>query len=264
MTDTTTTADTPSATPRIAVITGGSRGLGRATARHLARAGVGSVITYLSRQDDADATVAEVAALGATARALQLDATDVAGFGQFAAELADALRDGWGRTTFDYLVNNAGFGVNAPFSETTEEQFDSLMNVHLKGVFFLTQRLLPTLEDGGRIVNVSTGLTRFSMPGFSVYGAMKGAVEVLTRYQALELGPRGIAVNAVAPGAVETDFGGGVVRDVPELNQHVASVTAMGRAGQPDDIGGTIAALLTGDTQWITGQRIEASGGMNL
>ncbi len=262
MTDT-ETPDTPD-TPKIAVITGGSRGLGRATALHLARAGVGSVITYLSRRDEADATVAEIEALGGTARALQLDASDVAGFDRFAADLAEALQDGWGRSTFDFLVNNAGFGIAAPFAETTEEQFDSLMNVHLKGVFFLTQRLLPTIEDGGRIVNVSTGLARFSMPGFSVYGAMKGAVEVLTRYQALELGSRGIAVNAVAPGAVETDFGGGVVRDVPELNQHVASVTAMGRAGQPDDIGGTIAALLAGDTQWITGQRIEASGGMNL
>ncbi|WP_417435795.1 SDR family NAD(P)-dependent oxidoreductase [Hoeflea sp.] len=248
----------------IALITGGSRGLGRNAALHLARQDTGVIITYLSRAEEAAAVVAEIEALGGTAAALQLDTGNTAQFAAFADQLPDTLQSLWGRRTFDFLVNNAGMGINAPFAETTEEQFETLMNVHLKGVFFLTQRLLPLIADGGRILNVSTGLARFSVPGFAAYATMKGAIEVLTRYQAKELGPRGIAVNVIAPGAIETDFGGGAVRDNPDANAFVAGVTAMGRAGLPDDIGGAIASILLGDNQWMTAQRIEVSGGMYL
>lgn len=248
----------------IALITGGSRGLGRSAALHLARQGVGIVLTYQSNAKAAEEAVSEIAAEGGTAIVLPLDTGKVASFAAFAEELQQALQEKWGRTTFDYLVNNAGHGVHKPFAETTEEDFDGLVNVHLKGVFFLTQSLLPLIEDGGKILNVSTGLARFALPGYSAYATMKGGIEVLTRYLARELGPRGIAVNAIAPGAIETDFGGGVVRDMPEVNKMVANSTAMGRVGRPDDIGGAVAAILSGGTGWITGQRIEVSGGQNI
>lgn len=248
----------------IALITGGSRGLGRSAALHLARQGVGIVLTYQSNAKAAEEAVSEIAAEGGTAIALPLDTGKVASFAAFAEELQQALQEKWGRTTFDYLVNNAGHGVHKPFAETTEEDFDGLVNVHLKGVFFLTQSLLPLIEDGGKILNVSTGLARFALPGYSAYATMKRGIEVLTRYLARELGPRGIAVNAIAPGAIETDFGGGVVRDMPEVNKMVANSTAMGRVGRPDDIGGAVAAILSGGTGWITGQRIEVSGGQNI
>ncbi len=251
-------------TDKIALITGGSRGLGRSTALHLAKKGVGIVLTYLSRSTEANAVVAEIESSGGKAAALQLDTGDTTQFSAFTDRFADMLQQVWGRRSFDYLVNNAGIGIHASFADTTEDQFDALMNIHLKGVFFLTQYLLPLIEDGGRIVNLSSGLARFSLPGYAAYGAMKGAVEVLTRYLAQELGPRGITVNAIAPGAIETDFGGGVVRDNPDVNQFIASSTAMGRAGLPDDIGGAITSLLVGENQWITAQRIEVSGGMNL
>jgi NAD(P)-dependent dehydrogenase (short-subunit alcohol dehydrogenase family) len=249
---------------KIALITGGSRGLGRNTAVHLARAGVDVVLTYHSNQAEADAAVAEIAAAGRKAVALQLDAGDIASFDAFVGQFGEALRVTWGRDRFDYLVNNAGTAGYAPFAEATEADFDRLTNIHFKGVFFLTQKLLPLIVDGGKIVNLSSGLARFAMPGSSIYGSLKGAVEVLTRYLAKELGPRGIAVNAIAPGAIETDFGGGRVRDNAELNQHIASVTAMGRVGLPDDVGGAITALLVGETGWITGQRIEVSGGQAI
>lgn len=251
-------------TQKIALITGGSRGLGKSTALHLAQKGVDVIITYLSRADDADAVVSQVEKLGRKAVALQLDTGNTQQFAGFAQALSNALSEKWERQAFDFLINNAGIGISKPFVETTEDDFDALMNMHFKGVYFLTQKMLPLLQDGGRIVNLSTGLARFSMPGFSAYGAMKGAVEVLTRYMALELGSRGIAVNAVAPGAIETDFGGGAVRDNPEINQFVASTTAMGRAGLPEDIGGAISSLLVGDNQWMTAQRLEVSGGQNL
>ena len=251
-------------TNKIALITGGSRGLGRSSALSLAQKGVNVVLTYLSHADEANAVVAKIESLGSRAVALQLDTGDTSEFSSFTERFADTLHRVCGRQSFDYLVNNAGIGITASFAETTEDEFDTLMNVHLKGVFFLTQRLLPLIEDGGRVVNLSSGLARFSLPGYAAYGTMKGAVEVLTRYMAQELGPRGIAVNAIAPGAIETDFGGGMVRDNPELNQFVAASTAMGRTGIPDDISGAIVSLLTGDNQWITGQRIEVSGGMNL
>ncbi|WP_416770272.1 SDR family NAD(P)-dependent oxidoreductase [Pseudomonas sp. RHF3.3-3] len=251
-------------TRKIALITGASRGLGRNTALQLAARGVDIIGTYHSRADEAQAVAAEVERLGARAAMLQLDVGVVAGFRTFAERVAAVLEDTFAQPRFDFLVNNAGVGLHGLFVDVQEEQFDQLLNVHFKGPFFLTQRLLPLMADGGRIINISSGLARFSLPGYGTYAAMKGAMEVLTRYQAKELGARGISVNSLAPGAIETDFGGGSVRDNPQLNAFVASVTALGRAGLPEDIGGAIALLLGDGGQWINGQRIEASGGMFL
>ncbi|MFO1204486.1 MAG: SDR family oxidoreductase [Burkholderiales bacterium] len=249
---------------KIAIVTGGSRGLGRNTALHLAEKGVDVLFTYRSRAAEAESVTREIAGKGARATALPLDVGDARGFADFAARVQTELHRHWQRETFDFLVNNAGTGVHAAFAETSEAQFDELMRIHLKGTFFLTQALLPLIADGGRIVNLSSGLARFALPGYSAYAAMKGGIEVLTRYMARELGHRGIAVNTVAPGAIETDFGGGVVRDNAQLNAQIASQTALGRVGVPDDIGGAIAALLTEDNRWINGQRIEISGGIFL
>ena len=246
---------------RIALITGGSRGLGRNAAIKLAEAGTDIVLTYRSQRAEADAVVAEIGKLGRRAVALPLDVGVASGFAAFAETLRAELDKTWQRKTFDYLLNNAGMGIHASFAETTEAQFDELMNAHLKGPFFLTQKLLPLIADGGRILNVSSGLARFSLPGYAAYATMKGGVEVLTRYMAKELGARGISVNTLAPGAIETDFGGGAVRDNADLNAAIASQTALGRVGLPDDIGGVIAALLSPGTGWINAQRIEASGG---
>lgn len=248
----------------IALITGGSRGLGRNAAVKLAAHGTDVVLTYRSNRAEAEAVVAAIEKLGRRAVALPLDVGSTASFGTFANALRAELRNRWQRDHFDFLVNNAGIGAHAAFSETSEAQFDELMNVQFKGVFFLTQKLLPLIADGGRILNVSSGLARFSLPGYSAYASMKGAIEVLTRYLAKELGPRGIAVNVLAPGAIETDFGGGAVRDNKELNKFVASNTALGRVGLPDDIGDVIASLLSPESRWINAQRIEASGGMFL
>jgi NAD(P)-dependent dehydrogenase (short-subunit alcohol dehydrogenase family) len=249
---------------KIAVITGGGRGLGRNAALHLARRGVHSVITWKSNAEAAANTVAELQELGVKAVALPLDTSTSGAFADFARALSAALRKTWNSDRFDYLVNNAGSGLHRPFAETTEADFDAMMNVHLKGPFFLTQKLLPLLADGGRILNVSTGLARFTFPGYAAYASMKGAVEVLSRYLAKELAGRGIVVNTIAPGATATDFGGGAVRDNPQLQSMLSSVTALGRVGQADDIGPVVASLLTDDVRWITGQRIEASGGMFL
>jgi len=254
----------PDQSPKIALITGGSRGLGRNTAIHLARSGVDVVLTFHSNKAEADSAVAEITALGRKAAALQLDTGEVASFEAFAASLRETLKTTWDRETIDYLVNNAGIGLHVPFAEATEDDFDRLTNIHFKGVFFLTQKLLPMINDGGKIVNLSSGLARFAYPGASIYGSLKGAVEVLTRYLAKELGHRRIAVNAIAPGAIETDFGGGRVRDNAELNKQIAANTAMGRVGLPDDVGGAITALLVGETGWVTGQRIEVSGGQGI
>jgi NAD(P)-dependent dehydrogenase (short-subunit alcohol dehydrogenase family) len=249
---------------RIALITGGSRGLGKSTALHLAKQGVDVILTYQTQQAAAKAVVAEIEALGRKAVALQLDVAQSSSFVDFAEQVRAALKNHWDTERFQVLVNNAGTGAHASFMETTEAQFDALVNVHFKGTFFLTQKLLPLMADGGRIVNLSSGLARFALPGYSAYGAMKGAIETLTRYMAKELGPRGIAVNVVAPGAIATDFGGGAVRDNPQLNAFVASQTALGRVGEADDIGAMIASLVSSDNRWINAQRIEVSGGMML
>lgn len=250
-------------TDKVAIITGGSRGLGRNTALNLAQRGVDVIFTYHSNQTEAEILIREIEAIGRKAAAFRLDTGDVRSFDGCAAEVRKALQ-AWGRGGFDYLVNNAGNSLHKPFDQTTEAEFDQIVNVHFKGVFFLTQKLLPLLKDGGRIVNISSGLARFALPGSSAYGAAKGAVEVLTRYLAKELGPRGITVNVVAPGAIQTDFSGGIVRDNPEVNKRVAEMTALGRAGVPDDIGPMIASLLSDENRWVNGQRIEVSGGMAL
>lgn len=253
-----------STTSRIAVVTGASRGLGKSMAIHLAERGVDVVLTYRSNEAEALQVVARIAELGRKAIALPLEVGDVKGFPAFAEALKARLRDEWRRDSFDFLVNNAGVGAHAGFAETTEAQFDAMVNVHLKGTFFLTQTLLPLMADGGRILNVSSGLTRFTFPGYAAYAAMKGAVEVLTHYLARELGARRITANVIAPGAIATDFGGGAVRDNPQLNQMISGMTALGRVGLPDDIGGAVALLLSPEAQWINGQRIEVSGGMLL
>jgi NAD(P)-dependent dehydrogenase (short-subunit alcohol dehydrogenase family) len=258
------TADTAGNTRnKIAIITGGSRGLGRNTAVHLAQRGVDVIFTYRSNQAEADSVLRAIKATGRKATAFRLETGDIRSFDGFVAELRKTLQS-WGCDRFDYLVNNAGNSLHAVFAETAEAQFDEIFNVHVKGVYFLTQKLLPLMNDGGRIVNISSGLARFALPGSSAYGAAKGAVEVLTRYLAKELGPRGITANVVAPGAIQTDFSGGMVRDNPEVNRLVAEMTALGRAGVPDDIGPMIAALLSDENRWVNGQRIEVSGGMAL
>jgi NAD(P)-dependent dehydrogenase (short-subunit alcohol dehydrogenase family) len=255
---------TASTTQKIALITGGSRGLGKNAVIKLAQRGVDVIFTYHSKATEAAELVSEIQAIGRKAVALQLDVGQASSFVGFAGQVKQALSDIWQREQFDFLLNNAGIGIHASFAETSEAQFDQLMNIQFKGVFFLTQALLPFMANQGRILNVSTGLTRFALPGYAAYAAMKGAIEVLTKYLAKELGARGIAVNVIAPGAIETDFGGGAVRDNQQLNQFVASQTALGRVGLPDDIGNAIAALLSDDCGWINGQRIEASGGMFL
>jgi len=249
---------------KIAIVTGGSRGLGKSGALALAKQGIDVILTYRSRADEAKSVVAEIESVGGRAAAVQLDVGNIASFADFAGRVRSVLAEKWQRSDFNFLVNNAGVGLHMSFSETTEAQFDELVNIQFKGVFFLTQKLLPLIADGGRILNVSSGLTRFAMPGYSAYASMKGAVEVLTKYLAKELGPRRIAVNVIAPGAIETDFGGGVVRDNAQLNAMIASQTALGRVGLPDDIGGVIASLLSDNSGWINAQRIEASGGVNI
>lgn len=247
---------------KIALITGGSRGLGKNTALAMAKQGMDVVLTYQSKQAAAQEVVEEIAALGRKAVALQLDVAQVKTFDAFASTLKQALQTHFQAEKFDFLVNNAGTGLTAPFVETTEKIFDDMVNIHLKSTFFVTQKLLPLINDGGRIINISSGLARFTLPGYSAYAAMKGGIEVLTRYMAKELGARQIAVNTVAPGAIETDFGQGLVRDNKEVNAYIASQTALGRVGVPDDIGPMIASLLSDNYRWVNAQRIEASGGM--
>lgn len=249
---------------RIALVTGASRGLGRNTALAIARNGDDVVLTYRSNADEAHAVVAEIEAAGCKAVALQLDTGDVHAFADFVERLRGVLRATWQRDRFEHLVNNAGHGDTASIADTTVAQFDRLVDVHFKGVFFLTQALLPLIADGGRIVNISSGLTRFAFPGYAAYAAAKSAVETLSLYMAKELGTRGIAVNTVAPGAIETDFGGGAVRDNAQINAHLAGITALGRVGVADDIGPMIAALLTDANRWVNAQRIEVSGGQAI
>jgi NAD(P)-dependent dehydrogenase (short-subunit alcohol dehydrogenase family) len=249
---------------KIALVTGGSRGLGKNMAMSLAKKGIHVVLTYNTNKIEADKVVTEIQALGQKATALQLDAGNTKSFDGFFAQFTTQLQELTGQSTFDFLINNAGTALYAPFTETTEEQFDTALNIHYKGVFFLTQKALPLMNEGGRIVNISSGLARSSFPGSSAYGSMKGAIEVLTRYLAKELGPRRIAANIVAPGAIATDFGGGRVRDNKELNDQLSSITALGRVGVPDDIGGVVAFLCSEEARWINGQRIEVAGGINL
>jgi NAD(P)-dependent dehydrogenase (short-subunit alcohol dehydrogenase family) len=249
---------------KIALITGGSRGLGKSMALDLARQGRGVILTYRNGKAEGEGVVREIEALGSKAVALKLDVGDSASFEAFASHVADALQTTWKRRDFDFLVNNAGIGIRAPFLGTSEAQLDELYRIHLKGPFLLSQRLAPLMVDGGRILNVSSGLARFSLPGFAAYAAMKGGIEVLTRYMAKELGGRQIRVNVIAPGAIETDFGGGAVRDNADLNRAIAAQTALGRVGLPEDIGAAVVALLADESTWINGQRVEVSGGMFL
>lgn len=253
-----------STTNKIALVTGGSRGLGKNMALSLAAKGINVILTYNSKKDEALAVVAEIEKIGAKAAALQLNTGEIKSFDGFLEELKGVLKGTFGTDRFDFLINNAGIGYHANITETTEEMFDTLVNIHFKGVYFLTQKSLPIINDGGRIINLSSGLARFSFPGSSAYASMKGAVETFTKYIANELGARGIAANVVAPGAIETDFSGGMVRDNAQLNQTISGLTALGRVGLPDDIGGVVAFLCTEDAKWINGQRIEVSGGMNL
>jgi len=240
---------------KIALVTGGSRGLGKE---------MDVIITYNSKKEEAESVVAEIEKTGRKAFALQLDVSDSKNFDSFFTQLKSTLKDTFGVEKFDYLVNNAGIGINAPIAEMSEPDFDTLVNIQFKAPFFITQKSLKLMNNGGGIVNISSGLTRFSMPGYGAYGALKGAIEVLTRYEAQEFGQRGINVNVVAPGAIETDFGGGIVRDNAQINQHIAGNTALGRVGLPSDIGGVVAFLCTDDAKWINAQRIEVSGGVNL
>ena len=249
---------------KIVLITGGSRGLGKEMALRVAQKGLDVIITYHSKAVEAQEVVQQIETLGRKAAALQLNVGANKSFDAFFVQLSTLLSTQFDADKIDFLVNNAGIGIHASFAETTEEQFDTLLNVHFKGGFFLAQKALPLLNDGGGIVNISTGLARFSFPGYAAYASMKGAIETLTKYQAKELGARGIRVNVVAPGAIETDFGGGAVRDNAALNANIASATALGRVGLPEDIGGVVAFLCTDDARWINAQRIEVSGGMML
>ena len=249
-------------TKKIALVTGGSRGLGKDMAINLAKKGLDVVITYNSNKEAAEATITQIKSLGSNGMALQLDTRNVSSFANFKKELVEQLNDVLDTSTFDYLINNAGFGYNGSVVETTEEAFDDLMNVHLKGVYFLTQTLLDTMNDGGGIVNISSGLARFSFPGYSAYACMKGAIEVYTRYLAKELGERKIKANTVAPGAINTDFNKDRFEQAPQIVDMIASLTALGRVGESEDIGSIVAFLCTDEASWINGQRIEASGGM--
>lgn len=249
---------------KIALVTGGSRGLGRNMALSIAKKGIDVIITYNSNETEAKKVVAEIEALGQKAAALQLNAGNTKSFDAFFEKITATLSETFHTNHFDFLINNAGIGLHVSIAENTEEQFDEIMNIHFKGVFFLTQKSLSLLNDGGRIINISSGLARFSIEGAAAYASMKGAVETFTKYLAKELGPRGIAANVVAPGAIETDFSGGMVRDNADMNKFIASVTALGRVGLPDDIGGVVAFLCTDDARWINAQRIEVSGGMNI
>jgi NAD(P)-dependent dehydrogenase (short-subunit alcohol dehydrogenase family) len=249
---------------KIALVTGGSRGLGKNMALRLAEKGADVIITYQSQKEAADTVVSEIEKSGRKAVALHLDVADFKSLDGFLQQVSQTLQSKWGVTKFDFLVNNAGIGATIPFAQVTEEDFDRFMNIHFKSVYFLTQKSLPLLNDNGRIINISTGTTRFCVPGYSVYASMKGAIETLTKYLAKDLGARGITVNVVAPGPIETDFNNAAIRNNPERKAAMASMIALGRVGQAEDIGGVVAFLCSADGGWITGQRIEASGGVSL
>ncbi|WP_269235740.1 SDR family NAD(P)-dependent oxidoreductase [Flavobacterium flavigenum] len=249
---------------KIALVTGSSRGLGKNMAIAIAKKGIDVIITYNSKKEEADEVVKEIENLGQKAASLQLNVAESNTFDSFLENISLTLKNTFKTDKFDFLVNNAGIGIHNSFVGTTEAEFDQLTNIHFKGPFFLTQKALSIMNDGGGIINISSGLARFSFPGYAAYASMKGAIETLTKYQAKELGERQIRANVVAPGAIETDFGGGAVRDNEELNKTIAGVTALGRVGLPDDIGGVVAFLCTEDARWVNAQRIEVSGGMYL
>jgi NAD(P)-dependent dehydrogenase (short-subunit alcohol dehydrogenase family) len=249
---------------KIALITGGSRGLGKNMALRLAQKGNDVIITYQSQMEAANKVVTEIEATGQKSAALPLDVSDFKSLDGFLQELSQTLENKWGRTRFDFLVNNAGIGATIPYAQVTEEDFDRFLNIHFKSVYFLTQKALPLMNDNGRVINISTGTTRFCVPGYSVYASMKGAIEIFTRYLAKEIGARGITANVVAPGPIETDFNNAAIRNHPERKAAMAVQTALGRVGQPEDIGGIVAFLCSQDAGWINGQRIEASGGISL
>ncbi|HEX6521876.1 MAG TPA: SDR family oxidoreductase [Streptosporangiaceae bacterium] len=249
--------------PRVAIVTGGSRGIGRSSVMNLAARGVNVVFTYNSNAEAADEVAAEARKYGPEVSALQLDVSKVDTFDSFVDEVRSTLA-ALGTDRFDYLVNNAGIWHTASFADTTAEDLDRLYAVNIRGLFFITQKLLPFIRDNGRILNLSSGLVRFVFPGKGAYAASKGAVEPLTRYLAAELGPRGIRVNSLAPGATATDFSGGVIRDDPNYRKRVGDITALSRPAEPEEIGSVVAALLSDDMCWINGERIEASGGMRL
>ncbi|MFC5270379.1 SDR family NAD(P)-dependent oxidoreductase [Adhaeribacter terreus] len=249
---------------KIALVTGGSRGLGKNMALRLAEKDTDVILTYNTKKEEAEAVVAEIEAMGRKAVALQLNVAEIASFENFMQQVTQVLQEKWNAQKFDFLVNNAGIGATIPFEQVTEKDFDEFNNIHFKGVFFLTQKALPIMNDGGRIVNLSSGTVRFGVPGYSVYASMKGAIETLTKYLAKELGGRKITVNVLAPGAIETDFNNAAIRNNPQMKGFLASQTALGRVGEAEDIGGIVAFLCSEDARWITGQRIEASGGMFL
>ena len=249
---------------KIAIITGGSRGLGKNSALHLAQKGNDVIITYNTRNEEANAVVLEIESMGRRAAALQLDVGNLRSFDEFTHQVSQILKDKWQTDKFDFLINNAGFGATIPFAQATEDDFDKLLNVHFKGVYFLTQKLLSLMNDKGRIINFSSGTTRFSNPGYSIYASMKGAIEIFTKYLAKEVGARGITVNVLAPGAIETDFNNAAIRNNPQIKGFIAANTALGRVGEANDIGGIVAFLCSEEAFWINGQRIEASGGVNL
>ncbi len=251
-------------TNKIALVTGGSRGIGRNAALALAKKGIDVVLTYNTNKEAADKVVAEIQSLGQSSYAFQLDTSNIKPFDPFITQITNHLKEKTGKPNFDFLINNAGTALYKPVTDVTEEEMDAIYNIHYKGIFFLTQKSLPFINDGGSIINISSGLTRITMPGSSVYGSLKTAVESLSRYMAKELGSRKIRVNVVAPGAIETDFGGGRTRDNKEINTHIAGLTALGRVGLADDVGGVIAFLCTNDAYWINGQRIEVSGGQAI
>jgi NAD(P)-dependent dehydrogenase (short-subunit alcohol dehydrogenase family) len=251
-------------TNKIALVTGGSRGLGKNMAVRLADYGNDVIITYHSQKEAADAVVSEIEAKGKKAAALQYDSSDFKSLDNFLKQVVQTLQNKWNANKFDFLINNAGVGATIPFANVTESDFDRLMNIHFKSVYFLTQKSLPVMNDNGRVLNISTGTTRFSNPGYSVYAAMKGAIEIFTKYLAKEIGARGITANVVAPGPIETDFNNAFIRNNPDRKTIIASLTALGRVGQAEDIGGIVAFLCSEDARWINGQRIEVSGGINL
>jgi NAD(P)-dependent dehydrogenase (short-subunit alcohol dehydrogenase family) len=251
-------------TTKIALVTGGSRGLGKDMALSIARKGLDVIITYRSKEEEAKQVIAQIESTGRKAAALQLDMSDFSSLDNFVKEVSNSLQSKWNVTALDYLVNNAGMGATVPFEKVTEELFNDFLNVHYKGIYFLTQKLLPHLNNKGGIINISTGTTRFVNPGYSVYASMKGAIEVMTRYIAKELGPKGIRANVVAPGPIETDFNNAGIRSNPEMKNRLSALSPLGRVGQADDIGGVVAFLCTDDARWINGQRIEVSGGINM